>query len=356
MRALAELNSPSAVVADSGAWTDRDATDGTSAPDQPPAVTLTTADGTEFLLTASLAQVGACIAILPGPTGMDAPPWQASVSEYAGLDGGQVVKTRAATRRINLPLLLWAPTRPELLALRRRLITAVMAGPGTLRVAEADGSARTIGVQYLGGLEGDESSDNAGLTYTRYGLQLVAPDPYWAGPLRTAAFRVHGGTPHFLSRLPATASGPAGDDTTEAAFFPLRIGASVIGEDGVPISVTSDTEAWPVWRITGPLGHQDAGQPAVPLRLSNTTTGKSLALNYAVAAGEVVVIDTRPGIKAVYREAPGGGQGENLWPHVTGGAALWPLVPGTNTVAVTAAGADDRSAVTLTYQSRHYGA
>ncbi|MEV4739788.1 hypothetical protein [Streptomyces sp. NPDC049555] len=355
MRALAELNAPSAVVADSGTWADGATADGPFVPDQPPTVTLTTADRKEFLLTASLSQAGACIAILPGPTGMDAPPWQASVSEYAGLDGGQVVKTRAATRRINLPLLLWAPTRPELLSLRRRLITAVMAGPGTLRVAEADGSARTIGVHYLGGLEGDEGSDNTGLTYARYGLQLVAPDPYWSGPVRTATFRVHGGTPHFLSRLPAP-DPAAGGDGSEVAFFPLRIGASVIGERGVPITVTSDTDAWPVWRITGPLGAQDAGQPAVPLRLSNTTTGKSMALNYAVPAGETVVIDTRPGIKAVYRETPDGGQAENLWPHVTGGAALWPLVPGTNTVSVTAAGADDRSAVTLTYQPRHYGA
>ncbi|MEW2575376.1 hypothetical protein [Streptomyces syringium] len=354
MRALAELNSPSAVVPFSGEG-DHGAAGG-PVEDVPPRVTLTTAGGTEFLLTADLSQAGACIAILPGPTGMDAPPWQATVSEYAGLDGGQVVKTRAATRRINLPLLLWARSRPELLTLRRRLIAAVMPGPATLRVAEADGSARSIGVHYMGGLEGDEGSDNAGLAYARYGLQLVAPDPYWYGPLRTATFRVRGGTPHFLSRLPAPAGTSGDGDVGETEFFPLRIGASVIGESGVPIDVTSDTDVWPVWRITGPLGTQDAGQPAVPVRIANITTGQVLALNYAVPAGATVVIDTRPGIKAVHRETPGGGQGENLWPHVGGAAALWPLVPGTNQLVVTAAGADDRSAVTLSYQPRHYGA
>ncbi|MEU3355279.1 hypothetical protein [Streptomyces sp. NPDC037389] len=278
------------------------------------------------------------------------------MSEYAGLDGGQVVKARAGARRINLPLLLWAGSRPELLTLRRHLVAAVMAGPATLRVAEADGSARTIGVHYTGGLEGDESSDNAGLAYARYGLQLIAPDPYWYGPLRTAVFRVRGGTPHFLSRPPAPGGTHVEAPGAEAQFFPLRIGGSVIGESGVPITVTSDTDAWPVWRITGPLGTQDAGQPAVPVHLTNTTTGASLVFNRAVPAGVTVVIDTRPGIKAVYQEAPDGSQGENLWPAVGGAAALWPLVPGTNSVAVTANGADDRSTVTLTYQPRHYGA
>ncbi|MFI0738859.1 hypothetical protein ACH4PU_12360 [Streptomyces sp. NPDC021100] len=48
---------------------------------------------------------------------MDAPPWRATVSEYAGLNGGRFGKTRAGTRRIQLPLLLWAPLRQELLTL-----------------------------------------------------------------------------------------------------------------------------------------------------------------------------------------------------------------------------------------------
>ncbi|MFI9204043.1 hypothetical protein [Streptomyces sp. NPDC053048] len=524
MSLLATLNSPSAVVS-TGTLPEP----AHAASDAPPRVTLTTSSGQEFLLTADLSHQGACIAILPGPTGMDAPPVQATVTEFAGMDGGRLVKTRAASRRIQLPLLLWAPTRPELLALKRHLVAALAAGRGpcVLRVAEADGTARSIRVHYTGGMEGDEGSDGAGLTFTRYGLQLTAPDPYWYGDERTETFRVHG-APAFLShpagswtvllsdtmnnpsawtssgapgtvlndrrgtdgqytrlaasiradattgvpydgtslyRLTArvrrsskaaadaqtsvsvgavgrtaadapvpggtrfiTAAGrtltdadgwvdvtgyargrdledapavdggmaypmesdpgtmPTGtatvrpviqadgtpldvdhltlarlDPTTTGdphttPFFPLRIAPSVIGDEGLPVQATTDVDAWPVWRITGPLGQQDAGQPVVPLRLTNRTTGKELTLAYGIPADRTVVIDSRPGIKAVYLENPDGSRGENLWPRLVGPASLWQLVPGENVISLTATGASEASAVTLTYQPRHLGA
>ncbi|MCA6090941.1 phage tail family protein [Streptomyces sp. SCA3-4] len=512
MSLLATLNSPSAIVS-AGILPEPQY----AAPDTPPRVTLT-AGGQDFLLTADLSHKGACIAILPGPTGLDAPPVQATVTEYAGMDGGRLVKTRAASRRITLPLLLWAPTRPELLALKRSFVAAVVAGRGpcTLRVAEADGTARSIRVHYTSGMEGDEGTDAAGLTYIRYGLQLSAPDPYLYGDERTETFRVHG-APAFLShpsgswtallsdtmnnpsawttagtvlndrrvtdgqytRLPAgraeattavpydgsslyrltarvrrsgkapadvptsasvglAGAGPDGarfitaarlpltdadgwvevtgyargwdSDSSPAAggaahpletapgsmpvgtvtvrpviqsdatpldvdhltlarldatpagephttpFFPLRIAPSVISDEGLPVQVTSDVDAWPVWRITGPLGQQDAGQPVVPLRLANRTTGQQLILSYGIPAGRTVVIDTRPGIKAVHLENPDGTRGENLWPYLTGPASLWQLVPGENRIALTATGASEESAVTLTYQPRHLGA
>lgn len=518
MRLLATLNSPSAVVP-TGILPEPEY----AAPDAPPRVTLT-AGGRDFLLTADLSHKGACIAILPGPTGLDAPPVQATVTEYAGMDGGGLAKVRATSRRITLPLLLWAPTRPELLAMKRSFVAALVAGRGPcmLRVAEADGTARSIRVHYTGGMEGDEGTDAAGLAYIRYGLQLTAPDPYLYGDERTETFRVHG-APAFLShpagswtallsdtmnnpsawttagtvlndrrvtdgqytrlaagraeattavpydgaslyrltarvrrsgkapadvptsasvglaggrsggapvsdgarfitaaRLPLTdadgwvevtgyvrgwdrdgapaagdearpveavpGSMPAGtvtvrpviqadatpldvdhltlsrlDPTTTGEvhttpFFPLRIAPSVIGDEGLPVQVTSDVDAWPVWRITGPLGQQDAGQPVVPLRLANRTTGQQLTLSYGIPAGRTVVIDTRPGVKAVYLENLDGTRGENLWPHLAGPASLWQLVPGENVISLTATGASEESAVTLTYQPRHLGA
>ncbi|MEU2867745.1 hypothetical protein ABZ769_00845 [Streptomyces olivoreticuli] len=522
MPLLATLNSPSAVVSTGILPEPEHAAD-----DTPPRVTLT-AGGAEFLLTADLSHQGACIAILPGPTGLDAPPVQATVTEYAGMDGGRLVKVRATSRRITLPLLLWAPNRPELLALKRGLVAALVAErePCVLRVAEADGTARSIRVHYTGGMEGDEGNDGAGLAFTRYGLQLTAPDPYWYGVERVETFRVHG-APAFLSRpagswtpmlsdtmnnpaawtspgmpgvvlsdqratdgqytrLPADTraeattavpydgvslyrltarvrrsdkaaadaqtsvsaglsgvaadgtpvsggvrfvaaarrpladaegwvevtgyaqgrdrdGGPPADNTDhprEAApgtmpagtatvrpviqadgtpvdvdhltlsrldpagsgeprtspFLPLRIAPSVIGDEGIPVTVTSDVDAWPVWRITGPLGRQDAGQPVVPLRLANRTTGRSLTLSYGIPAGRTVVIDTRPGVKAVYLENADGTRGENLWPRLVGPAALWQLAPGENRISLTATGASEDSAVTLTYQPRHLGA
>ncbi|MFI1799780.1 hypothetical protein ACH427_20840 [Streptomyces sp. NPDC020379] len=521
MSLLAALNSPSAVVS-TGVLPGPEH----AAADAPPRVTLTTGNGQEFLLTADLSHQGACIAILPGPTGMDAPPVQATVTEYAGMDGGRVVKTRAASRRLQLPLLLWAPTRPELLALKRRFVAALVAerGPCVLRVAEADGTARSIRVHYTGGMEGDEGSDGAGLTYVRYGLQLTAPDPYWHGDERAETFRVHGAPAFFshpagswtvllsdtmnnpsawtggagtvlkdprvtdgqytrlaagiraeattavpydgtsLYRLTArvrrssaaaadaqtsvsvglvglTTAGapvpggarfisaadrplvdadgwvdvigyargrghgnaspvgsgahpmefdpgtvPGGTATVRAViqadgapldvdhltlsrldpattgephispFFPMRIAPSVIGDEGLPVQATTDVDAWPVWRITGPLGQQDAGQPVIPLRLANRSTGTELTLAYGIPAGRTVVIDTRPGIKAVYLENPDGTRGENLWPHLVGPASLWQLVPGENVISLTATGASEESAVTLTYQPRHLGA
>ncbi|MEV6777003.1 hypothetical protein [Streptomyces syringium] len=520
MSVLARLSSPSAVVSN-GFLPEP----GRGQVDVPPRVTLT-AGGREFLLTADLSHQGACVAMLPGPTGLDAPPVQATVNEFAGMDGGRLVKSRAASRRIALPLLLWAPSRPELLALKRELVAALVAQrePCVLRVAEADGTARSIRVHYTGGMEGDEGTDASGLTFTRYGLQLTAPDPYWYGDERATVFRIHG-APGFLSHPdgawsvllsdtmnnPSAWAGGAGlvlndkrvsdgqytrlaaDTRAEATtavpydgvslyrltarvrrsskaradaqtlasvglsgavaggapapggvrfitavrrpltgpegwveitgyaqgrdrdgratdeaehpmeadpgtmpagtvavrpviqadgtpldvdhltlsrldpasttgephttpFFPLRIAPSVIGDEGVPVQVTSDVDAWPVWRITGPLGQQDAGQPVIPLRLANRTTGRHLTLAYGIPAGSTVVIDTRPGIKAVYRENTDGTRGENLWPYLVGPVSLWQLAPGENVLALTAAGAAETSSVALTYQPRHLGA
>lgn len=348
---MEELSAPSAVVAEPPPLQPADPDEGgagAAMPDSAPQVTLTTSDGVAFSLTADLSAERAGIALLAGATGLDAPPWQATVNEYAGIDGGHLGKTRAATRKLSLPLLLWAPSRPELLSLKRRFVSSVMRGPCVVRVAEADGSARALTVHYTGGLEGDEAAETSGLTHTRYGLHVTALDPYWYGPWRSVRFRVSGGRPHFLSRVDGQ-----GD---EAGFLPLCIAPSVINDAGLDVEVESDVETWPVWRITGPLGHQDVGQPTVPVRLSNLTTGAALTLDRAVPAGTTVVIDTRPGICAVYAETPSGGRGENWWPHIESNAALWPLPPGVNRIAVSAAGADDRSSVALTYQTRHWGA
>lgn len=136
-------------------------------------------------------------------------------------------------------------------------------------------------------------------------------------------------------------------------FLPLRVAPATIADDGHSIDVNSDVDVWPVWRITGPLGEQDTGDPTIPIKITNKTTGQQLALLYGLPADRTLVVDTRPGIKAVYLETRDGSQGLNLWPYVTSSDPLWPLRPGKNVIAITAAGATADTSIELAYTPRY---
>jgi hypothetical protein len=87
---------------------------------------------------------------------------------------------------------------------------------------------------------------------------------------------------------------------------------------------------YPVWTIIG---------PGSSLVLTNLTTNRTLTVNATVAAGDSIVIDTRPGQKSVRR-----GDGTNLLSSLVGDPELWSLTESVNQVSAVLTGAIERLA------------
>lgn len=193
-------------------------------------------------------------------------------------------------------------------------------GDGRLRVA-VDGTVRELTVRYREGFGLEENYFH----FTETKLAFYAPDPYWRDVTPTQmTFGIGATQPGFLP-LPHATTG---------SF--LTLGASTIAlSQSVPN--LGDVEAWPVWTITG---------PALSVTVRNVNTGQELTLTGTLGAGEVAIVDTRPGVKSVRIG------GVSRFDVLSAASVLWALQPGANAVAITLPGATASSTVTMAFVSR----
>lgn len=189
-------------------------------------------------------------------------------------------------------------------------------GEGTLSLTNEAAVTRQIAAVYFAGLD---DADEGTVTTQPLVLQFHHADPFWYDPSDTATSFASGETPGL--------------------FFPIgpqvRLASSTVyGQPTVTNSGSID--AYPVWTITG---------PGTDLVLTNDTTGETLSVGYTLNAGDVIVIDTRPGagVTAVTDSA-----GTNLYQYLTG--SLWALVPGANSITIGLSGATSASSVQLAYR------
>lgn len=269
-------------------------------------------DATEHDLTDQ-----ADVKVLRGPTGRFMPPI-ALVTEVVPLaPGARLRDIRHDVREVMLPLRVMGSTATEartaLRAFCRRFDP--VRGDGHLRVTAPGGDRRELTCRYVGGMEVDEVD---GLqTYRRASVVFHAFDPYW----------------YDVSDRVRTYE--TGEEATFFPLFPLRLSSSEVFADATEDN-DGDVEAWPVWTITGP------GSGPV---LRNLTTGKHLSLTHTLAAGDVVVVDTRPGVKTITDE-----DGTNLYSTRASGSALWSLATGSNTLRIELSSATDATSVRMTYR------
>jgi phage-related protein len=261
----------------------------------------------------------------PGAKGLDMPQYAFTQDESPGIDGYAVRQVRAQGKEIALPIAFWADdSRAAYLARRRGLIRSLnpKRGEGTLTVAQADGTARTIGARYSAGLEGDESRDAAGARWCINVLTFACPSPFWLGAEVVTEWRA----------------------ATTGTFFPilpLTVGNSqVLG--AVTVDNDGDDDAFPVWTITG---------PATSISLTNVTTGEVLVLTRTITVGDTIVIDTRERQQTALLNGT-----TNLWGDISDASTLWPLEPGINDLTLTVTGSTSNTRVRMTYQPRYLAA
>lgn len=188
-------------------------------------------------------------------------------------------------------------------------------GDGRLRATRHDGTERELTCRYVSSLQITEQKAFDAAWQALCVFRAV--DPYWYDSTEST----------FLFA-------PAGSPGTFFPFFPLVLGAS---EASTSATVANDghVASWPIWEIVGP-GNVTA---------TNVSTGESWDLDYSIDAGDVVTVDTRPGVKSVTSVADG-----NLFANLTG--TLWQLGVGDNDVSLTMSGATADSRVLLRWARR----
>lgn len=272
-------------------------------------------DGTEWSLTSDRDLHFTLDAV----TGWGAAPIQITADPHPR-GGTRVRHIQPQPRTITWPLRVRADTHMELVTGWRELVRAFTQtrrlGPGRLRIARPDGSAREIEAYYEAGFDGEPGQ---GWVYDTAVLSLYCEDPYW--------------------RAAETLSTPYEYEGTPASYLDPYLTVSPSRVLGATTAVNpGDVESWPEWTIVG---------PATSLVATNHTTGEAFTLTATLLGGETATITTDP-------PAVRGPAGENWttnldWP----GAVLWGLQPGLNDIEFSMGGAASGSQITLAYVPRY---
>lgn len=291
-------------------------------------------EGEEIPLTDFSNSLWPGIVMMPGATGLDAPPYELHSDDSPNLDGGIFRDARAVAREIMIPIYLHGIDRRTVKQIQRRLVSSLNPKKGfcVLKFVEGNSEPRYLKCYYKGGMEGSETQDQAGFTWKKYGIQLTAYDPFfYSDNVQVAKWAFGEGQP-FLS-------------TTEG-FFPLRISAGIISGSQVQISNPGDVEAWPQWELTGPIkGFTFASPSGESFGVTAPTDGSDV-----VAGGRTLTIDTRPGVKSLRDD-----EGTNYWPFLDANPQLWSIPEGDSTCTVSITPGSTNAKVRLVFQPRYEG-
>jgi len=240
--------------------------------------------------------------------------------------GAQVRHIQAQPRIITWPLRVEGRDQTEFIgrwrALARAFTQTRRLGPGILRIARPDGSARQIAAYYQAGFDG---VSGAGWYWDNAIITLYCEDPYWSA----------------VEPVVVTRSYSASSDDFLAPF-PLISSSQTLGD--TTINNPGDVEAWPSWAITG---------PAASVAATSNTRGEVFTLDPDwdgggdLAGGDIIAITTEPPTVV----GPDGSSwvGALDWPD----AQLWPLDPGDNDITFSVSGSASGTEIALTFYPRY---
>jgi hypothetical protein len=278
-------------------------------------LTWTDANGDTLVLT----DPDTGIEMMLGGIGFDVPPMSNTTAGYVSLDGSTLVKRRRDARPLTFGLYIRD-------AVRLRTVVSDVAralqGPGVLTFDDDTNVRSLFNVIYDGGLEGEWSAD---MGLQRFGwrklvVSMLALNPWWHDEETSAT----------INTAQSTDFDDAGTlfDDPDVAFD---------GSSETTVAVLGDATALPVWTITGPSDELLVGLQG----------GQSFVLAAALADGDVITVDTRPG-----NRGPRLNDGEIDWSLLTPSSRLWELPVGWPVVVAGATGTDGGSAVTVAFRQR----
>lgn len=264
-------------------------------------------------------------------------PVDAQIVSDQTWDGSSLVRNvRQQPRVVTVPVYVTGPEAATYLTRMRALQASLrhppdpstgLPVPGRITVQLPDGSQRSIGAYYQSGatLTEDQLDDVAAGWSALPNLQFYCPVPTWEGL-----------TVRKTWQLAVSGSGGV------PPMPPVLLGTgTVLGT--TQLVNPGDTDAYPVWTITGP------GTPTI----ANTDTGESYQFTKAVPAGVTVTVDCRP-----VELAPATGltaidsSGSDWWPNFSDFPDFWVLPPGPSNISLQMSGATAATSISVTAASR----
>lgn len=222
-----------------------------------------TADGQEPIDLLNPASHGVML-VQDGVRGLGMPPVKRYTSTSPAVHGSRWRGHQVEEREVMWPLFVWSDAGTadwlERDAALWRSFRPDVEGWWEFATSNA---VRRLRCRFSDDSDHSFSADPSRRGWDLYGVRMVAEDPWWHG----ASVHVEwgqGSTDPFLPGPPFTIGGAS------------DMGTATLRNPG-------DVPAWPVWSIPGPSAGATVG-----------LAGRTVSVPFAIAADEVLVVDTRP--------------------------------------------------------------
>ena len=254
-----------------------------------------------------------------GVLGFGIPPTQVRIAESASA-GGTWRNTKRGVRDIDLPIMVTGTDRQDLENKLRRLSNCLqdINGPTKIRATYTDGTAFELSAHYVGGGDVEYGPESNG-KQAKWVISMQAPNPYWESV-----------NPQNFTLQLNDARGLLKGNTS---LSQLRLSGQY-GFGDVTLVNTGDVVAYPTWTITGPVDSVSISQDGV-----------GFTYNDSVAAGDQIIIDTFSGTVTDQ-------DGINRYGNLAAAPKLFAIKPGTQTVTISAPGADATSVIAGNFKPR----
>lgn len=251
-------------------------------------------DGTEWMLS----DESDGTVMMPGVRGMNMPPIIHHRAAHASVPGARWRGMTVDVREVFWPLQVYSDDGSQAWVEKDRAFWRTMdpSKVGTWIVYHPNGQQRQLQVRFLDDGQHVFGHDPHKDGWDTYGITLAAEQPYWEGPAVKREW--HAGAPVDFFGSPG---GPA---------FTISPG-NTIGQ--ATFENPGDVAAWPVWRVHGPVDSATVG-----------VNGRLITLPFAIAAGQVVEIDTRPSAQTAMK-GPVAGPLTSDWTYKLGDIDFAPL-------------------------------
>jgi hypothetical protein len=239
--------------------------------------------------------------MLPGVRGMTMPPVIHHRAAHASLPGARWRGYSVDVREVFWPLQIYSSIESQDWIEKDRAFWKTLdpSRTGTWIVSQPDGTQRRLKLRFAGDGEAAFDHDPSLTGWNNYGITFAAEQPFWEGDPVTSSYRTGNDAPFFGST-----GGPTFTITSDKTTLKAKL------------NNPGDVDAWPIWRIFGPVTSATVG-----------VGGRTITLPFTVADGRVVEINTDPGFQTAM-EGPMDSTGADLtndWTWKLGAIDFAPL-------------------------------
>ncbi len=259
--------------------------------------------------------------ILQDMAGAGSGPADVQLQKAPFQDGQTLIDQLLKERTLSLTVMIVGTSRQDMLDKRRQAARAFnpKLGQGTFTWQDIAGvqwqlDAVPEGCEFPGG-------EAAGVVYQQAVITLIAANPFWYVPGTLDVSLLTGG-------MVFPVSFPSG--------FATIVPASNATNDG-------DVET--------PIDFTFIG-PCLNPKVANLTTGKSIQVNYNVASGYSIYVNTAFGAKEVSLVAPGGTK-TNIMNYLTVTSEFFMLQPGANSLQYSESGGNVNPMMLVNWRNRY---